>query len=143
MDEITEALVLSEPADTPPLLDPDSVFHDGSPSALDFLSVLGSSPGYVVDEALAREAPCVAFELGTTRLVFSRGVVGSLTDDQQALYCSVTQTREPSEDQRARILALQESAESCRAAVDDDAEGQIQPWLRCLREELRARNQEL
>jgi hypothetical protein len=105
---------------------------------------LNGGDGVVVDEAVAREAPCVAYELGTRRVVFSKGIVGALDLDQQALYCAETEVKELSPKQKARLEAFRAGAESCHTSTSALPKGErLAPFLGCLSEELRKRGQEL
>ncbi len=135
----------SQPEGSQPALPAEGdVFHDGAPSALDFLDHLNGGDGIVVNEALARESPCVAFELGARKLVFSKGVVGALDESQQALYCPTTETRPLSAKQTERLRAFRESAESCRVMTAELAKGErLSPFLRCMETELRQRGHRL
>lgn len=118
------------------------------PEPLDFLSTYRGSPGFVVDERLARETPCVAVELskriaeetGRRRLVFSRGVRGPLDEEQVAGLCPSIEERELSAPQRQILERYAQGAARCSERVEGlPLEERIDPWLACLHRELKAR----
>lgn len=111
-------------------------------TALDFVDVLGGR-GFVVDEALARESPCLAFEVGSRRLVYARGVVGALDSEQQALYCETTEARPLTEREEENLSSWRRAAESCQPEAEQFPAGErLQPFLTCIQRERRRREQE-
>lgn len=150
--EIDEEIVEMEgPSDPEPMLatvpaDPQPEPWDtGSPSGLQFLSTLQGRPGFVTDEGLARESPCLAYEIdGRQKLVFSRGIVGPLNDEQQAIYCETVEAVKPSDSLMARLEGFQEATIACRAELAELEPGEdLEPGLACLSRELRSRNLDL
>jgi len=117
-------------------------WHD---TATDFLPSMEGSPGIVVDEGVARAAPCTRFDLGEGKeLVFSKGVVGGLDEGQRALYCPETITQPLSEEQQRRLRGWRESADVCKGEIAEIPKGEkLQPWLGCMSRELSARGMEL
>lgn len=122
----------------------DDVWHDGKPSLLDGLHHMRGKGGIVVDEAVARETPCIAYALTGKEpdLYFSRGVVGALSETQREQFCPTVELREPSPAQHARIVAMQEAAKVCEAELAGVPEGErLEPWLACMAREMRSRGQ--
>lgn len=100
--------------------------------------------GIVADEQLARESPCIAYEVGQRKLTYSKGVVGALTAEQTALYCTDTEVRPLSEAQKERLEAFRESAETCHLQVEQLPKGErLSPLLACMSKELEKRGQKL
>ncbi len=122
-----------------------SPFLDGSPSLGDFVNPAGR--GIVLDEAVAREAPCIGYELrgrgAGADLVFAKGIDGPLSDDQVAQYCDDIRIRDVSPEQLQRLTDFRESAELCSTEVEATAPGgeRLEPYLSCMSRELRERGQ--
>lgn len=123
---------------------------DGGPGALDFLSQYRGSPGFVENPAVARsDVPCLCYEIqkrggGEGELCFKHGVVGALDPEQIGAFCEVKTTREPTPEQRLRLEAFQDSAETCKVEVAEVPEGEkIEPFLGCMSRELTKRNRTL
>jgi hypothetical protein len=121
----------------------------GGPGVADFLSQTRGSPGFVTDQAIAREAvPCICYEIqsrtGTSELCFKHGIVGALDKDQIGLYCQEKEQRQPTPEMKARLEDFQESAAACKVAISDVPKGEeLDPWLGCMTQELRMRNRRL
>lgn len=121
----------------------------GGPGVADFLSQTRGSPGIIVDQAVAREpTPCLCYEIasrsGHSQLCFHHGIVGALDRDQIDTYCQTREERPPTPEQRARLEAFQESADTCKAAIQEVPKGEeLEPWLACMSSELRARGRAL
>jgi hypothetical protein len=108
------------------------------------------SPGLVMDPGVARSTPCIIMNMGPGRrpYVFSRGVVGALDEEQQALYCQDgVEERFPSEKQQARMVAMEEGAHTCseevKAHPPTEAPDALAVYFSCLGRELRSRGVEL
>lgn len=56
----------------------------------------GNFEGIVVDEELAKKSLC--YKIDGTDLVFTKGIVGALNDEQKEKYCPVIYTKEPHSD---------------------------------------------
>lgn len=127
----------------------DEPWTHGDPGALDFLSQTRGSPGFVVDEAVARESSCIGYDLRGRHeadLVFSKGVVGALDKEQIDTFCPTIELREPTPKQRERLAAFREATAVCKQdpAVTGAAPGEhLGPWLACMERELRSRGQRL
>ena len=123
-------------------------WHNGRPSATDFLSKVRGSPGFVVDEAVARDTPCVGYALqgpGTEPdLVFSKGIVGALDTEQRALYCPSVEVRELTPGLKRRLTAFHESVGVCKQRIAKIPRGdELGPWLGCMENQLRERGEKL
>ena len=105
----------------------------------------GEIGGIVVDEGKARESDCHCIPLGEhSKLCYSRGVVGALSQDQERLYCEVF-TELPSSPaliERQRIM--KDAAVLCQSKVQDIPEGQrLEPFLSCMSKEAKKMGLEL
>lgn len=128
----------------------DDPFLDGPPSLGDFLSQQQGG-GYVVDPAVAREAPCIGFQLAANAppdappdLVFSKGVVGALDKDQVEMFCPTIETRPLSDAQRDRLQAFTDASKTCSVEVAELPRGErLDPYLGCMSTELHRRGQKL
>ncbi|MGH7639488.1 MAG: hypothetical protein ACREN7_00150 [Candidatus Dormibacteria bacterium] len=123
---------------------------DGGAGALDFISQTRGSPGFVANQARAREdTPCLCYEIqrrsgGTSELCFKHGIVGALDEPQIDLYCETKVERPPTPAQQARLEAFQESAETCKVEVEEYPKGEeMGPFISCMDRELRLRNRTL
>lgn len=101
------------------------------------------APGIIVDAGIARSTPCIRAALPNGgSLVFSRGIVGALDSDQEALYCgSGYQDYTPDPTACARLEALREASRSCSTEISTlpDGEDRIAPYYACIGRELRER----
>jgi len=119
----------------------------GVPSSVDFLSQMHGSPGFVVDEAVARESSCIGYALkgkGTEPdLVFTHGIVGALDADQRETYCSTgVVLHDLTPKQKARLAAFKDSSAVCKTEIAEVPKGErLEPWLGCMSAELRKRGE--
>jgi len=127
----------------------DVVVAEGPPpgqSVADWISSLGGSPGFVVDPGLARATPCIVIELGAGRssLVYSKGIIGALDEEQKALYCADgIEPREISDAQRERIAVMESAAKGCsEATTGKEGQDHLSAYLSCMGSELRAKGAE-
>lgn len=100
-------------------------------------------PAIVVDDEAARISPCILLELGRgRRYVYKKGLVGTLDESQERLYCGQGYVvRYPSEAQRQRLTAIAQAAEVCSrepGAGDSSATG-LSKYFTCLGRELRTK----
>lgn len=114
-------------------LDDEEGGHDPYPEApRPFVS--GLAGGIVVDPSLARSTPCIQIELGDRRLVYSRGIIGALSDENEAAYCAEgVIPHVVTEAQLTRIRSLTEAAPKCATDTND-----VDTFLSCIGRELRA-----
>ncbi len=122
------------------------ILSEGPPpgmSPADWLSGINGSPGILVDPGIARSTPCLRLELGANYrpLVYSKGIVGALDEEQEDLYCQEGyESRQATPEQVERIEALREAAHDCSVeAHGDTTEQHIQAYFSCLGKELRSR----
>jgi hypothetical protein len=89
--------------------------------------------GIVVDAGVARSTPCTVIDLGDdSELVFSKGVIGALDEEQKALFCLRREVQRPSDAQRRRIEAFREASRRC-AETDQQS---IVDRIGCIKREL-------
>lgn len=98
------------------------------------------SPGIVVDEVRAKATPCRCVEYKSgTKLCWSKGVIGGLSDEQEKIYCPTVEKLE-SPGMERRLKGWMGSVKICKAEIEPIPEGQrLEPWLHCMSRELRAR----
>ena len=99
------------------------------------------SPGIVVNEATAMASTCRCIEYRPgKKLCFSKGIIGALSDEQEALYCPITEKLE-SPSLEKRLADWMESVDICKAEIAPIPKGErLEPWLGCMSRELRARS---
>jgi len=97
------------------------------------------SPGIVVNEATAMASACRCIEYRPgKKLCFSRGIIGALSDEQEAIYCPVTEKLE-SPGLEKRLKDWMESVDICKAEIASVPKGErLEPWLGCMSRELKA-----
>ncbi|MBA7522701.1 hypothetical protein ES705_14821 [subsurface metagenome] len=97
------------------------------------------SPGIVVNEATAMASACRCIEYRPgKKLCFSRGIIGALSDEQETIYCPVTEKLE-SPGLEKRLQDWMDSVETCKAEIAPIPKGErLEPWLSCMSRELRA-----
>lgn len=98
------------------------------------------SPGIVVNEATAMTSPCRCIEYRPgKKLCFSRGIIGALSDEQEAIYCPVTEELESPRLEK-RLKDWMDAVETCKAEIAPIPKGErLEPWLSCMSRELKAR----
>ena len=98
------------------------------------------SPGIVVNEATAMASPCCCIEYRPgKKLCFSKGIIGALSDEQEAIYCPVTEELE-SPGLEKRLKDWMDAVETCKAEIAPIPKGErLEPWLSCMSRELKAR----
>jgi len=99
------------------------------------------SPGIVVNEATAMASACRCIEYRPgKKLCFSKGIIGALSDEQETIYCPVTEKLE-SPGLEKRLQDWMESVDICKAEIASIPKGErLEPWLGCMSRELRARS---
>jgi len=99
------------------------------------------SPGIVVNEATAMASPCRCIEYRPgKKLCFSKGIIGALSDEQEAIYCPVTEELE-SPGLEKRLKDWMDAVETCKAEIAPIPKGErLEPWLSCMSRELKARS---
>ena len=112
---------------------------------IDTLPAMDGSPGFVVDEGVARATPCTRIDLGEgSELVYSKGVVGPLDAPQKALFCPETVDKPVSEPLRRRHQAFREASESCKGEIADLPEGErMRSWIGCISREAGKRGEQI
>jgi len=98
------------------------------------------SPGIVVNEATAMASPCRCVEYRPgKKLCFSRGIIGALSDEQETIYCPITEKLE-SLGLEKRLKDWMDAVETCKAEIAPIPKGErLEPWLSCMSRELKAR----
>ena len=98
------------------------------------------SPGIVVDEAVAKATPCRCIEYRPGKMLcFSRGIIGSLSDEQENIYCPTTVPLE-SPGLEKRLKGWMGAVEICKVEIAEIPKGErLEPWLSCMSRELAAR----
>jgi len=99
------------------------------------------SPGIVVNEATAMASSCRCIEYRPgKKLCFSKGIIGALSDEQEAIYCPVTEELE-SPGLEKRLKDWMDAVETCKAEIAPIPKGErLEPWLSCMSRELKARS---
>lgn len=110
----------------------DSLMLHSTPSAF-------GSPGIVVNEAMAKATSCRCIEYRPgKKLCFSKGIIGALSDEQEAIYCPTTEALE-SPGLEKRLKGWMEAVETCKAEIAPIPKGErLEPWLGCMSRELAA-----
>lgn len=95
------------------------------------------SPGIVVNEATAMASACRCIEYRPgKKLCFSKGIIGALSDEQEAIYCPVIEKLE-SPGLEKRLENWMESVDTCKAEIAPIPKGErLEPWLSCMSREL-------
>ena len=98
------------------------------------------SPGIVVNEATAMASSCRCIEYRPgKKLCFSKGIIGALSDEQEAIYCPVTEELE-SPGLEKRLKDWMDAVETCKSEIAPIPKGErLEPWLSCMSRELKAR----
>jgi len=101
------------------------------------------SPGIVVNEAAAMASPCRCIEYRPSKkLCFSKGIIGALSDEQEAIYCPTTEALE-SPGLEKRLKGWMGAVETCKAEIAPIPKGErLELWLGCMSRELAARGVE-
>lgn len=104
------------------------------------------SPGFLTDPGRARSTSCIRLELGEGHapLVYSKGIVGALDEEQQALYCQEGYVdRAITEAQRQRLQAMATAAHECSVeAKAAEPQEHMAAYFSCLGRELKAKGVE-
>jgi len=115
-------------------------------SVAEWISRLGGSPGILVDPGIARATPCIMYNLGEGRrpLVYSKGIIGALDDEQKELYCQEgLHTLPLTPKQQARLEAMEQGSRRCSELTDGQPpEVRIPSYFSCLGQELRKKGAE-
>ena len=101
--------------------------------------------GIVVDEKRAKETPCKCYQIGPTKeahdlLCFSKGIIGTLTNAQEAIYCTKKDISSPTPRLKERINKFIEGIHAAQKRYKGEG---IERWLELTGEELRKRGIEI
>lgn len=113
--------------------------HPLGQSFAEWMAVVSGLPSTVVDPGVARDAPCVRFELGEGHLplVFQKGISGALNEENQALYCSQGYEDLPLDPaDQERLRAFRESAVKCSTPETGTTPSSINEYFACIGGEL-------
>lgn len=101
--------------------------------------------GILVDERRAEETPCKCFQIGPTKeahdiICFSPGIIGTLTNAQDNLYCTKKDIGPPSPKLKERINKFVQAIHAAQTRYKGEG---IETWLTLTGEELRKRGLEV
>ena len=101
--------------------------------------------GIVVDEGKAREGDCNCIPLGEkSRLCYSHGVVGALSQDQEHLYCVTFNEKQASPALVERTRILRDATVLCQSSVHNLPENErLEPFMQCLVREAKKKGLEI
>lgn len=94
--------------------------------------------GIVVNELVALRTPCTCYRIGPTDrpedlMCFSRGLIGTLSDKQDLLYCTKREIVEADDGIPARVEKFREAVRLCQAEIAGIPRGsRLSPWLSCM-----------
>lgn len=110
----------------------------------EYLAVVGAEGqhhgGYVENAEAARSNPCTRLNLGPGRrpLVFAKGVIGALSEEQIEEFCAEFVDKEASPSQQARLTAFGAASHNCSLATRDASpEDHLSLYFSCIGKELR------
>ena len=94
--------------------------------------------GVVIDEELAKKTGCLCYQIGPTKepwdlLCWSKGVIGTLTDRQEAKYCPTKEIKPATEGLKDRLEKFIESIHAAQKRYKGEG---IQKWLDLVSEEM-------
>lgn len=101
--------------------------------------------GIVVDDKLAKETPCKCFKIGPTKeahdlICFSKGIIGTLTNAQDNIYCTKKDISPPSPELKQRFNRFVQAIHAAQSRYKGEG---IETWLTLTGEELRKRGIEV
>jgi hypothetical protein len=101
------------------------------------------SPGQVVNPTRAKDSTCTCFKYKAKEICWQRGVIGTLTQEQKATFCTnKVYVDEPKLLERYTSFA--DAAEAAHRKVAMIPRGErLQPWLNAMSEELSRRGIEV
>ncbi len=100
-----------------------------------------ASPGVVLDEARAKATPCSCFTYKGKDLCWSKGIIGMLAADQQAIYCVAGKAYKEQPRLVERYTRFAEAAEEAHKKIEampKDKE-RLEVWLTEMSKELSKR----
>lgn len=131
-------------------LDPDHIKrYEEVPSDHELLFHFGieevGSPGVVLDEATARATPCSCFTYKGKDMCWSKGIIGMLRQDQQAVYCVAGKAYKAQPKLKARYERFAEAAEEAHKKIEAMPKGtkRLEVWLTEMGKELGKRGIEV
>jgi len=124
-------------------LEPDHIRrYEEAPSDHELLLHFGveelASPGVVLDKARAKATPCSCFTYKGKDLCWSKGIIGMLAADQQAIYCVAGKTYKAQPALTKRYETFAEAAEEAHKKIEAMPSGmaRLEAWLGAMGEEL-------
>ena len=118
---------------------------EGTPSDHELLLHFGieevGSPALILDEATAKATLCSCFTYKGKDLCWSRGAIGMLRQDQQAIYCVAGKTYKEQPKLKARYERFAAAAEEAHKKIETmpKGRGRLEVWLTEMGKELEAR----
>ena len=114
----------------------------GMPSDHELLLHFGveelASPGVVLNKARAKATPCSCFTYKGKDLCWSKGIIGMLAADQQAIYCVAGKTYKAQPALTKRYTRFAEAAGRAHKEIEGMPEGteRLEAWLSAMGREL-------
>lgn len=106
------------------------------------IEALGS-PGLVVNTDIAGRTGCRCYEVDGTLMCFSKGIIGTLSKPQVQAYCPTKQILTEG-GLVERVKKFKEAARAAQAKIAKIPKGErLEPWLKAMGKELRARGIEV
>lgn len=101
------------------------------------------SPGIVVNPDIARATPCRCYVIDAeTKMCFSKGIIGTLSQPQRAVYC--TTEIDLTQGITERVREFREAVKEAHKEVEKIPKGErLEPWLEAMGRAARKRGIEL
>ena len=95
--------------------------------------------GIIVNEEVAKTTPCKCFKLNEELMCFSKGIIGTLSNEQEEIYCTSKEIEPATPGQKQRIAKFTEAVHAAKERYDIAGKPGITDWLRLVGEETEKR----
>lgn len=101
--------------------------------------------GRVIDRTVAKETPCHGYEIDGEYMLWSTGVIGTLSDSQEKIFCNPRKLKKATPKAlKERLKTFQKIANKCEAKAKDLPPGKrFKKYTGCMSERLEEEGIEL
>jgi len=99
--------------------------------------------GFVTNEKTALATPCTCYKLDGELICWSKGIIGTMTDEQESTYCTSKDIKPATGELKDRINKFTEAIHSAQEKYETEITPPPGEWQRLVGIELRERGIEI
>ena len=99
--------------------------------------------GVVINEEVAKKTPCTCYKLDGELICWSKGIIGTMTDEQESTYCTSKDIKPATGELKDRINKFTEAIHSAQERYETEIRPPAGRWQEIVGEELAERGIEI